>query len=233
MTAARSTGGRTDVVVEAAPKRTFVSATDWPGWARGGRTQDAAIETFLAYGPRYAAVVNEVARFTPASGSADLNVIERIEGDSGTEFGIPSGFAKADLRPIDAAELARQTAILEACRKVFDAAAAGAVGVTLRLGPRGGGRSLEKIVRHVVEADQAYLQQLGTKPPKWQSQAVEDYGRAIRDLQDQAFAARVRGESPPNPNAVRKLWSPRYFLRRAAWHLLDHAWKLEDRSASR
>jgi hypothetical protein len=25
------------------------------------------------------------------------------------------------------------------------------------------------------------------------------------------------------------LWSPRYFARRAAWHVLDHAWEIEDR----
>ena len=24
-------------------------------------------------------------------------------------------------------------------------------------------------------------------------------------------------------------WTPRYFVRRAAWHVLDHAWELEDR----
>jgi hypothetical protein len=24
-------------------------------------------------------------------------------------------------------------------------------------------------------------------------------------------------------------WTPRYFVRRAAWHMLDHAWEIEDR----
>jgi hypothetical protein len=32
------------------------------------------------------------------------------------------------------------------------------------------------------------------------------------------------------PNKVQKLWSPRYFVRRSAWHALDHAWEIEDRS---
>ena len=27
------------------------------------------------------------------------------------------------------------------------------------------------------------------------------------------------------------LWTPRYFVRRTAWHALDHAWEIEDRSA--
>jgi hypothetical protein len=87
------------------------------------------------------------------------------------------------------------------------------------------------MVRHVVEADQAYLQQLGSKPPKWTSESPEEYGATIRPLQVKALKARVHGEQPPNPNAVRKLWEPRYFVRRAAWHLLDHAWEIEDRSA--
>ena len=26
------------------------------------------------------------------------------------------------------------------------------------------------------------------------------------------------------------LWTPRYFVRRTAWHTLNHAWEIEDRS---
>ena len=26
------------------------------------------------------------------------------------------------------------------------------------------------------------------------------------------------------------IWLPRYFVRRAAWHVLDHAWEIEDRA---
>ena len=29
-----------------------------------------------------------------------------------------------------------------------------------------------------------------------------------------------------------KRWSARYFVRRAAWHVLDHAWEIEDRSSA-
>jgi hypothetical protein len=27
-----------------------------------------------------------------------------------------------------------------------------------------------------------------------------------------------------------KRWLPRYFVRRVAWHALDHAWEIEDRA---
>lgn len=218
------------VIVEKGSKRTFVVAVDWPGLARGAKTEELAIEAFLVYGPRYEKVVRSIGGFHAPGSTAELRVAERLPGDSGTDFGIPSLAAHADDRRIDATELSRQLGILRACRRAFDSAARSAVGITLSTGPRGGGRDLDKMVRHVVEADQAYLQQLGTKPPKWTTEPAEDYGRQIRTLQDQAFRARVAGELPPNPNAVKKLWSPRYFIRRAAWHLLDHAWELEDRS---
>ena len=26
------------------------------------------------------------------------------------------------------------------------------------------------------------------------------------------------------------LWSPRYLVRRSAWHALDHAWEIQDRA---
>jgi hypothetical protein len=29
-----------------------------------------------------------------------------------------------------------------------------------------------------------------------------------------------------------KRWSAPYFVRRAAWHVLDHAWEIEDRSSA-
>jgi hypothetical protein len=221
------------IVIEAAPKRTFVSAIDWPGWSRGGRDETAAIDALLAYGLRYAAAIDGAAALRPPTIATAFEVVERLGGGSGTEFGIPSASAAADLRPVDESELARQIAILRACRDAFDAAAARAIGVSLTTGPRGGGRSLDKIVHHVVEADQAYLQQLGSRPPWWGDQEPADYGAArIRDLQLRALEARVRGTPPPDVNAVKKLWSPRYFVRRATWHLLDHAWEIEDRSGT-
>ncbi len=45
------------------------------------------------------------------------------------------------------------------------------------------------------------------------------------------LTARAAGE-PPSENARRKakVWTPRYFIRRTAWHALDHAWEIEDRA---
>ena len=39
----------------------------------------------------------------------------------------------------------------------------------------------------------------------------------------------LRQPSDGSPLAGRK-WPPRYAVRRVAWHALDHAWEMEDRT---
>jgi len=44
-----------------------------------------------------------------------------------------------------------------------------------------------------------------------------------------AIATTAReGVPPPGPRGGKR-WLPRYFVRRVAWHVLDHAWEIEDR----
>jgi hypothetical protein len=46
---------------------------------------------------------------------------------------------------------------------------------------------------------------------------------------EEAVVASTRGEiAPTGPRGGRR-WSARTFIRRAAWHALDHAWEIEDR----
>jgi hypothetical protein len=138
------------VVLEVAAKRSFASAIDWPGWSRAGRTEDDALEALLAHAPRYAVVAKraKVALRPPAT-TRGLEVVQRIRGDGGTEFGVPGKAAAAEDGPISAAELRRLVALLKASWAVFDAAATKAVGIELTKGPRGGGRDLPKIIEHI------------------------------------------------------------------------------------
>jgi hypothetical protein len=214
------------VVVESGQKRTFASAVDWPGWSRAGRNADEALAALVAYGPRYVRVLRDAPGFQPPHDVDDLEIIQRLAGGSGTDFGVPSSAATADDRPIDTDELHRQVDILEACWSYLDRAADRARGKTLTTGPRGGGRPLAKIVGHVEEAQAAYLHQLGSRPPRGAD------SETIRRLSIESLRARVAGDALPNANQVKRPWSPRYFLRRAAWHVLDHAWEIEDRSGT-
>jgi len=224
-------GDGVDVYLEIGTKRTFAGAIDWPGWCRSGRTEADALQALVAYGPRYRAVLG---RTTPAFRAPDdvsrLKVVERLRGGTGTDFGVPGEAPGADDRRLDDRELARFRRLLTRCWSAFDAAAAAAVGVDLRKGPRGGGRDLDKIVGHVREADEAYLQQLGSRIPRRTGSDSAGESAQLRATILAALSARARGRSPADSNTVKKLWSPRYHVRRATWHLLDHAWEIEDRA---
>ncbi|HEX5828179.1 MAG TPA: hypothetical protein VFY23_11700, partial [Candidatus Limnocylindrales bacterium] len=75
--------------VEETPRKVFVSALDWPGLARGAKTEDLAVELLVASLPRYAKVARAAGeRFDP--NDIDLEVIDRVEGDAGSAYGIPS-----------------------------------------------------------------------------------------------------------------------------------------------
>ena len=145
-------------------------------------------------------------------------------GGSGTDFGVPSTLThEADARPVDGAEAERLASIVDAAWATFDRVAAGAPAV-LRKGPRGGGRDRDKMVGHVVEADWYYARELGLKPKQ---PAVQD--RAAVEAMRRDVLAVLREPSDGSPLAGRK-WPQRYAARRIAWHALDHAWEMEDRS---
>jgi len=225
-------GDAIDVYLEIGTKRTFAGAIDWPGWSRSGRTEADALEALVAYGPRYRAILGESnPSFHAPPDVSRLSVVQRLRGGGGTDFGVPGEAPKADDRPVDDRELARFRRLLTRCWSAFDAAAAAAVGVELRKGPRGGGRDLDKIVAHVMEADEAYLHQLGSKVPKRKGSDTAAELEELRATILSALSARARGRSPVEPNKVKKPWSPRYHVRRATWHVLDHAWEIEDRAS--
>lgn len=211
------------VVLEVAPKRSFASAIDWPGWSRGAKTADEAVEALLAYRPRYARVAKRAkVAFSPPATARGVEIVERQEGGAGTEFGVPSSTARSESDALPTRELNRLIDLLEASWATFDAAARKAAGTTLTLGPRGGGRQVPKMIEHVREAESAYVHQLGTKA----GQSMPELRRSFVDT----LRLLAAGEDLPTPNKVKKPWTPRYAVRRSAWHALDHAWEIEDRS---
>jgi hypothetical protein len=44
--------------------------------------------------------------------------------------------------------------------------------------------------------------------------------------------ASARGEIPAKGPRGGLRWTARYFVRRLSWHILDHAWEIEDRMVS-
>jgi hypothetical protein len=216
------------IYLEAGARRTFASAVDWPGWSRGGRNDQEAIAALASYGDRYKTVVRSAApKFTTPKDASEFRIVKRLQGNAGTDFGVPSLGLPSDGEPIAASELERLARILQACWDAFDGAAKSAKGLELRKGPRGGGRDLDKMTGHVIEADQAYMAQLGARPPRAAASA------ALHDAMLAAFRARARGLPFVEPRDTKKPWTPRYFARRVGWHVLDHAWEIEDRAIRR
>jgi hypothetical protein len=82
---------------------------------------------------------------------------------------------------------------------------------------------------HVLDAEVAYLGQLGSRPPALDGDLEERMER-VRTALVATLTARVRGDELPNPRRTKTPWSPTYAIRRIAWHALDHTWELEDRT---
>jgi hypothetical protein len=214
---------RTRIIVETGGRRVFVSAVDWPGWCRGGKGEAAALEAFAAAEPRYRQVAAEAGLSLPVGGASDLDVVERLAGTGGTDFGVPSVVAGSDRQPVDGAEAERLASLVAAAWVTFDRVAAGAP-AELRKGPRGGGRDTAKIVDHVVGADGAYAHEMGLA-----ARVADPADRAAVEAMRAAMLDAIRGPSDGSPLGGRR-WPPRYAARRIAWHALDHAWEIEDRS---
>ena len=104
-------------------------------------------------------------------------------------------------------------------------------GKALRTGPRGCGRTLEKILEHVRGAEEAYLASLGW----WHFAGIlapKDNGMSqIREAALHGIRASAAGKIPAIGPRGGMRWSPRYFVRCVAWHILDYGWEIEDRLA--
>lgn len=160
--------------------------------------------------------------FDPRS-VGDFRVLERIPGSANTDFGVPHEIAKRDTTPLAGEEAKRIASLVKAAWAVFDDVAASAP-ASLRKGPRGGGRDRDKMIDHVLGADEMYARKLGLRlvvPQRTDRVAI----RAFRDAVIESLEKPSRGEP-----LVDKGWPQRYAARRIAWHALDHAWEMQDRS---
>lgn len=215
------------VYLERGAKRTFACAVEWPGWCRSGRDDASALEALLASAPRYARAVGKSGGLSAPRDVTAFDVVARLKGDATTDYGAPGAKSAFDERPMSAADVRRTSDVLRACWKALDAAAAKAKGKTLAKGPRGGGRDLRKIVDHVVDAEGSYLRMVGRR---FEAGRAEDLAERIHAAVLEALETTARhGPPPPGPRGGTR-WLPRYFVRRVTWHVLDHAWEIEDRA---
>ena len=223
MSTTKDTVGEIDIYLELGKKRVFACALDWPGWCRSGKDEELALTALAAAAPRYVAVAREAGYSFPTTDNLNFRVVERIPGTTTTDFGAPDRAAARDGDPLTAEDAARLVSLLAATWDVFDRVVASAP-AQLRKGPRGGGRDRDSVVKHVLGAEAMYARKLGIRQPE---PAIDDTA-AIADLRT-AVADRLR--SSTGRPADERGWLPRYAARRLAWHVLDHAWEIEDKSS--
>ncbi len=214
----------TKVYLEVGANKTFACACDWPGWCRSGRDDAAALETLAAYADRYAPVVRRAGLRFPATATRAFDVVERRKGSASTDFGALDGPTASDFdEPLTAREAGRLAAIVAAADATFWDVVQHC-SARLRKGPRGGGRDRDQIAAHVLEAEASYVRKIGLRQ---HAPGIADTA-AIAANRDEVVGA-LRAARRPVPDLTTKAWPYRYLARRIAWHLLDHAWEIEDK----
>lgn len=207
-------------------KRWVACAFDWPGWDRSAKSEDGALATLAAYRSRYAPVAELAGQVEAFAATGDLTVVERIEGIGMTDFyGVSMRPATFEREPMSDAECDRKIALLRACWAYFDSTAERVP--ELRLGPRGGGRDRDKIVRHVNGAE---IDEFAKKVDVIVPLETREDPEALRHYRDRLCDAlrdyNARGLPARN-------WTVQFVIRHSAYHMLDHAWEIEDRDPSR
>jgi len=214
------------VMVEQGKKKAMASAFDWPGWERSARSEDDALAVLATYRQRYATVAQRAGLADEFDAAGELAVVERLEGTGMTDFyGVSGRTAAPEYEPMNEAECERKVALLRACWAYFDDVAS-RVSPELRKGPRGGGRDRDRIVRHANGAEiDEFAKKVGVITPL---DARED-PVALRAHRD-AFCEAIREHNARGASA--RSWTVQFLIRRCAYHMLDHAWEMEDKDLS-
>jgi len=209
-------------------KRVAAFAIDWPGWGRGAKTPDEAVELLEAYRDRYRRVARYAGLESAFATAGELEILEDHVGVGSTDFwGISFAPSSFEQGPMPEDELERKLALLEAAWRFFDEVAE-RVSPEMLKGPRGGGRNRDEIVRHVLANEQGDLVgRVGVVTPPGEYRTPDslrahrgDYLAALRDYNAQGKMARGRN------------WTIALLLRHTAYHALDHAWEMEDKDLS-
>jgi hypothetical protein len=214
------------IVVQRGPKgrKAVAFAVDWPGWSRGAKTPEAALELLELYRERYRpiAVAAKLAKEFDAAGR--LKVVEDQVGPGSTDFwGISFAPSDVEPEPMGDAELDRKITLLRACWDQFDAVGS-RVSAEMRRGPRGGGRERDEIIRHVIRVESLdFAKRLGLRE-------AADFAltpKGLRDYRDE-YVATMRAYNAGEGKRMRS-WNLPFLIRHSAFHTMDHAWEMEDK----
>jgi hypothetical protein len=216
-------------VLERGPKgkRSVAFAIDWPGWSRGAKTPELAVATLESYRERYRPIAVTAGWGAEFDGQGPLDTIEDRIGTGSTDFwGISFSPSASEPEPMSSEELDRKIVLLQACWAFFDTVAASVSAEMLR-GPRGGGRDRDQIFRHTVRTEsEEFAKRLGLRIPE-RGALTPDGLRAYRTAYVEAMRAYNAGEGKRM-----RAWTLPFLIRHSAYHVMDHAWEMQDKDLS-
>jgi hypothetical protein len=217
-------------VVERGPagKKAVAFSLDWPGWSRGARTAEVALQRLEAYRERYRPIARlaRMARAFDAAGPVE--VVEERVGTGSTDFwGISFSPSATEHGVLSKAELDRSLTLLRACWTFFDAIAA-RVSPEMRKGPRGGGRDRDRIISHTIRTEsEDFAKQVGLRIPEGGAMTPEGLRQYRVD-----YVAAIRAYNAGEVARPMRSWTLPFLIRHSAYHVLDHAWEMEDKDLS-
>jgi hypothetical protein len=208
-------------------KRVVACAFDWPGWDRSARIGEDVLAVLAAYRPRYAKVAELAGFGAEFRATSELEVVERVEGIGMTDFyGLSGRTAAREKDPMTEAERERKIALLRASGSIFDD---DVVVTRLTRVPEGSaGRWPRPGSDHPARerrGDDEFAPKVGVTVPL----QTRDDAQALRAYRD-AFVQSIRKHNALDEPAGS--WALQFLIRRCAWHMLDHAWEMEDRDLS-
>ena len=208
-------------------KRSAAFAVDWPGWSRGAKTAELALETLESYRERYRPIVDIAGMTREFDAAGALEIVEDRIGTGSTDFwGISFSPSSTEHGPMGDAELDRAITLLRACWTFFDGVAA-RVSPEMRKGPRGGGRDRDQIIRHTIRTEsEDFAKRIGLRIPEGGALTPD----GLREYRE-AYLVAMRAYNAGDIKRMRS-WTLPYLIRHSGYHALDHAWEMEDKDLS-
>jgi len=210
-------------------RRVFAQALEWIGWCRAGKDEMAALNHLVTAGLRYARVAERAGLTfgTPPSLEA-FEIVERMPGTATTDFGAPGVLLTSDLEPLDEGDIERNISLLTACWATFDEVLH-RIPTDLHDVKPERGRSPSAMRLHLLETDWMHLSAFGPTFRQPDPAHVTEQETAVREQILTELRAVPRKEVLIPRHRYGFAWTPRFVMRRSAWHALDHAWEVQER----
>ena len=98
-----------EAFLEIGQKKLFAGVFQWPGWYGSGRDEASALQALYEAGPRYQRALGGARLgFRAPADPVVFHVVERVAGNSATDYGVPNVPLARDAAPVEAAEIASE-----------------------------------------------------------------------------------------------------------------------------